>query len=278
MLPWLAAGLDFVSIGTNDLAQYTAAADRGSHAVAELADPLGPAVLQLVDLVNRTRPAAVTVSVCGDLASWPEAVPLLLGLGVDELSCRPPAVPVVKAAVRRPSLAGPVSSPLRPGVLRTRPGYALCWRRTARGKPRCVFAESGIFPRRVGVEQTSDSASDAPYHLRGDDRVGRGTGAGRGNRRGSRGQPAVRGPARPVLLAGHDSRDAAPPTTRRARRWLESPPPRKPMALRSAPAPSYFRKVSATPGFRHFPAVCRQFRSGSAAVVTEPLPERALVG
>ena len=52
MLPWLAAGLDFVSIGTNDLAQYTAAADRGSHAVAELADPLGPAVLQLVDMVK----------------------------------------------------------------------------------------------------------------------------------------------------------------------------------------------------------------------------------
>ena len=72
MLPWLAAGLDFVSIGTNDLAQYTAAADRGSHAVAELADPLGPGRAAAGDLVNRTRPAAGTVSVCGDLASWPE--------------------------------------------------------------------------------------------------------------------------------------------------------------------------------------------------------------
>ena len=62
MLPSLAAGLDFVSIGTNDLTQYTVAADRGNDAVAELADPLTPAVLRLVDLVTRTRPAAVTVS------------------------------------------------------------------------------------------------------------------------------------------------------------------------------------------------------------------------
>ena len=103
-LPSLAAGLDFVSIGTNDLTQYTVAADRGSDAVAELTDPLSPAVLQLVHLVTRTRPAAITVSVCGDLASWPEAVPLLLGLGVDALSCRPSAVPEVKASVRRTEL------------------------------------------------------------------------------------------------------------------------------------------------------------------------------
>jgi multiphosphoryl transfer protein len=103
-LPSLAAGLDFVSLGTNDLAQYTLAADRGNDAVAELADPLSPAVLQLVELVTRTRPAGVSVSVCGDLASQPEAVPLLLGLGVDALSCRPLAVPEVKAAVRRTEL------------------------------------------------------------------------------------------------------------------------------------------------------------------------------
>jgi phosphocarrier protein FPr len=97
----LAAGLDFVSIGTNDLAQYALAADRGNDAVAELADPLAPGVLRLVDLVGRERPDGVTVAVCGDLASRPEAVPLLLGLGVDELSCVPAVVPDVKAAVRR---------------------------------------------------------------------------------------------------------------------------------------------------------------------------------
>ena len=101
----LAAGLDFVSVGTNDLTAYTVAADRGSDAVADLADPLTPAVLRLVDLVVRERPEGVTVAVCGDLASRPEAVPLLLGLGVQELSCAPPMVPEIKAAVRRTDLA-----------------------------------------------------------------------------------------------------------------------------------------------------------------------------
>jgi phosphoenolpyruvate-protein phosphotransferase/dihydroxyacetone kinase phosphotransfer subunit len=96
----LAAGLDFVSIGTNDLTQYALAADRGNDAVADLADPLTPAVLRLVDLVGRERPQGVTVAVCGDLASRPDAVPLLLGLGVNELSCVPAIVPEVKAAVR----------------------------------------------------------------------------------------------------------------------------------------------------------------------------------
>lgn len=100
----LAAGLDFVSIGTNDLTAYVVAADRGSDAVADLADPLTPAVLRLVDLVVRERPEGVTVAVCGDLASRPDVVPLLLGLGVQELSCAPPMVPEVKAAVRRTDL------------------------------------------------------------------------------------------------------------------------------------------------------------------------------
>ncbi len=100
----LAAGMSFVSVGTNDLAAYTAAVDR-NNAVTDLADPLTPAVLRLVDLVVRERPAGVTVAVCGDLASRPEAVPLLLGLGVQELSCAPPMVPEVKEAVRRTHLA-----------------------------------------------------------------------------------------------------------------------------------------------------------------------------
>ena len=100
----LTAGLDFVSLGTNDLTAYTAAADRGSDAVADLADPLAPAVLRLIDLVVRERPPGVTVAVCGDLASRPEVVPLLLGLGVQELSCAPPMVPEIKAAVRETDL------------------------------------------------------------------------------------------------------------------------------------------------------------------------------
>jgi phosphocarrier protein FPr len=105
MIDRLAVGLDFVSIGTNDLTQYTVAADRGNDAVADLADPLSPAVLRLIHQVCRTRPDGVEVAVCGDLASRPEIAGLLIGLGVDELSCTPPKVPDVKAAVRRTSLA-----------------------------------------------------------------------------------------------------------------------------------------------------------------------------
>ena len=100
----LAAGLDFVSIGTNDLTQYTMAVDRGNDAVADLADPMSPALLRLIDRVCRHRPPGVEVAVCGDLASRPGVVPLLLGLGVDELSCTPPRVPEVKQAVRATDL------------------------------------------------------------------------------------------------------------------------------------------------------------------------------
>jgi phosphocarrier protein FPr len=96
----LVAGLDFVSIGTNDLTQYTTAAERGNAAVAGLADPFDPALLALVATVVSDVGPDVAVAVCGDLASSPVAVPLLLGLGVDELSCTPPRVPEVKAAVR----------------------------------------------------------------------------------------------------------------------------------------------------------------------------------
>jgi multiphosphoryl transfer protein len=98
----LAAEVDFFSIGTNDLAQYTLAADRGDPAVAGLIDPLHPAVLLLIE---RTAAAAAArrraVAICGELAADRDAVPLLLGLGVGELSVSAPALPFVKAAVRR---------------------------------------------------------------------------------------------------------------------------------------------------------------------------------
>ena len=92
--------VDFVSIGTNDLTQYTLAAERGNAAVAPLADPLDPAVLRLVAEVGRRSAGRAAVSVCGEVASDPLAVPVLLGLGVTELSVSPAAVPAVKAAVR----------------------------------------------------------------------------------------------------------------------------------------------------------------------------------
>ncbi|GAA1593594.1 phosphoenolpyruvate--protein phosphotransferase [Kribbella karoonensis] len=99
----LAKDLDFVSIGTNDLTQYTTAADRTNAAVAPLADGLDPAVLQLIDHVVRT--AGVRVAVCGDLASDPQAAVLLAALGVTELSAVGPQVPLVKARLRQADLS-----------------------------------------------------------------------------------------------------------------------------------------------------------------------------
>ncbi|GAA0950415.1 phosphoenolpyruvate--protein phosphotransferase [Kribbella koreensis] len=100
----LAEGLDFVSIGTNDLTQYTTASDRGNSQVAALADGLDPAVLQLVDRVVRGVPDGVEVAVCGDLASDPAAAAVLAGLGVHELSAVGPQVPTIKARLRQTNL------------------------------------------------------------------------------------------------------------------------------------------------------------------------------
>ena len=97
----LARECDFFSIGTNDLTQYTLAVDRGNERVAHLYDPLHPAVLGLIDRsVRAARRHAISVSVCGEMASHPLAVPLLVGLGIEELSGVASAVPVVKEIVR----------------------------------------------------------------------------------------------------------------------------------------------------------------------------------
>jgi len=102
----LAAEVDFLSIGTNDLAQYTLAMDRGHAELAARIDGVHPAVLRLIGAVceaaaRHHRPVAV----CGGLASDPDAVPLLLGLGVTELSAVPAAIPRIKALVGALSLA-----------------------------------------------------------------------------------------------------------------------------------------------------------------------------
>lgn len=102
----IATLVDFLSIGTNDLAQYTLATDRTNASVAALADPLHPAVLQLIKQTCEAGDAAgIPVSICGELSGDPHAVPLLLGLGLRELSAPLPAVPVVKEAVRGCTLA-----------------------------------------------------------------------------------------------------------------------------------------------------------------------------
>jgi phosphoenolpyruvate-protein phosphotransferase/dihydroxyacetone kinase phosphotransfer subunit len=96
-----AAEADFLSVGTNDLAQYTLAAERGNADLAALGDALEPAVLRLIELCGRAvEERGGWLGVCGELASDPAAAPVLVGLGVTELSASPPAVPAVKQAVR----------------------------------------------------------------------------------------------------------------------------------------------------------------------------------
>ena len=92
--------LDFISIGTNDLTQYTLAAERGNAAVASLSDALDPGVLELIRHVCDTAEGRVPVAVCGEAAADETAIPVLLGLGVRELSVSARAVPKVKARVR----------------------------------------------------------------------------------------------------------------------------------------------------------------------------------
>ena len=97
----LAPLVDFFSVGTNDLTQYAMAAERGNSAVAALADPLHPAVLRLIGRAASAAAAAGRpVAVCGEVAGDRLAVPLLVGLGVRELSMSPALIPAAKQAVR----------------------------------------------------------------------------------------------------------------------------------------------------------------------------------
>ncbi|HEX6304698.1 MAG TPA: phosphoenolpyruvate--protein phosphotransferase [Anaerolineales bacterium] len=93
--------VDFFSIGTNDLTQYTLAAERGNPALSEFADGLHPAVLRLIQqVVTSSHQAEKWVGVCGELAGDPSAVPVLVGLGVDELSMNPGSIARAKALIR----------------------------------------------------------------------------------------------------------------------------------------------------------------------------------
>jgi phosphocarrier protein FPr len=97
---------DFFSIGTNDLTQYTLAMDRGHPKLAPHVDGLNPAVLRLIaGVVEAAHRERKWVGVCGGIAGDSQAVPLLVGLGVDELSVSVPTIPGIKADVRALRLA-----------------------------------------------------------------------------------------------------------------------------------------------------------------------------
>jgi phosphotransferase system enzyme I (PtsI) len=97
----IAKEVDFFSIGTNDLIQYTMAIDRGNQNVAHLYNPLHPAVLKLLKQVTDAgRNNAIPVFICGEMASEPIYLPILLGLGLNELSANSNAIPIVKNAIR----------------------------------------------------------------------------------------------------------------------------------------------------------------------------------
>ena len=96
----LAPHVDFFSIGTNDLTQYTLAVDRTNREVADRADHLDPAVLKLIRETTSAAEAGPWVGVCGEMAGDPVATPILIGLGVKELSVAIPSVPTIKDRVR----------------------------------------------------------------------------------------------------------------------------------------------------------------------------------
>lgn len=105
MADHLAREVDFFAIGTNDLVQYTLAIDRSNEHVAHLYHPLHPAVFRLLhSVIQAGKAAGIGVSLCGEMAGDPFCTPVLLGLGLDEMSMNAASIPVVKTVIRSLSL------------------------------------------------------------------------------------------------------------------------------------------------------------------------------
>ncbi|HRZ11456.1 MAG TPA: phosphoenolpyruvate--protein phosphotransferase [Kiritimatiellia bacterium] len=97
----IAPHVAFFSLGTNDLVQYTLAVDRVNERVAYLYEPTHPAIIELIrNTINVAHQHGIWVGICGEMAGNPVMTPLLLGLGVDELSMSPSAIPLVKEVIR----------------------------------------------------------------------------------------------------------------------------------------------------------------------------------
>lgn len=102
MVDAIAQEVDFLSVGTNDLTQYTLAVDRGDPRIAGLADPLDPAIVRLLRIISDGAEAAeIPVSICGDLAADPLAIPLLCGLGYRSLSMPATEIPMAREVLAR---------------------------------------------------------------------------------------------------------------------------------------------------------------------------------
>ena len=101
MTPVLAKYVDFFSIGTNDLVQYTLACDRGNANIAELYNHFNPAVLQLIQrTITSARENGIWAGMCGEMASDPNAAVILMAMGISELSMSAPSIPRVKEKIR----------------------------------------------------------------------------------------------------------------------------------------------------------------------------------
>lgn len=101
----LAKECDFLSIGTNDLVQYSLAVDRGNQLISGLYTPTDPSVIRLIKLIiHEANHEGIPVTICGEIAADPRFTPLLLGLGVHELSVAPRHIPIIKNAIRSASI------------------------------------------------------------------------------------------------------------------------------------------------------------------------------